>query len=290
MNLRLGDVVAEIFLSYSREDRSIAESIANELRTLGIDIWWDDELYGGEDFRHRISEILSKVSLVIVLWSQHSVESQFVINEAAVGRDAGKLIPISIDGQQPPIDFRGLHTISLKSWVPGDELTRRLQIVLGERLGRELSYGSERHQTGPIGRIAKQASQAWYSDFESILFYLVGQGTACVLCNFSIAFLAIQVEKQSVHLPAWANYAFSILAGMLIAPLYMRPLLANSRLRIAVPLFMASTLMSVPAYFVAVALLEQMGNQVILLLGPTTWLLLLITTLAERAAASKRSW
>ena len=48
--------------------------------------------------------------------------------------------------------------------------------------------------------------------------------------------------------------------------------------------------MSMPAYFVAMAFLRQMGDQTILVIGAVTWVLLLVTSLAQRAAANKGFW
>ena len=44
---------------------------------------------------------------MVVLWSKQSVESPWVRDEAAAGRDKGRLVPASIDGTPPaPLSFR----------------------------------------------------------------------------------------------------------------------------------------------------------------------------------------
>ena len=40
--------MTEVFLSYNKADRPVAEAIARELHGLGVNVWWDHELLGGE--------------------------------------------------------------------------------------------------------------------------------------------------------------------------------------------------------------------------------------------------
>jgi hypothetical protein len=94
--------MTDVFLSYSRADRPVAEAIARELQRLGVDVWWDHDLLGGGDYRRRISDILTRVAAAIVIWSRRSVESQWVISEAAAARERRVLVPVTIDGQEPP--------------------------------------------------------------------------------------------------------------------------------------------------------------------------------------------
>jgi tetratricopeptide (TPR) repeat protein len=55
----------------------------------------------------------------LALWSADSVQSAWVRDEAAFGRDAGKLIPFSLDGTAPPLGFRGFQSIDLSKWRHG---------------------------------------------------------------------------------------------------------------------------------------------------------------------------
>ena len=75
------------------------------------------ELLGGDDYRQRISKLLERTQAAIVIWSRRSVDSQWVMSEAAAARERKVLVPVTIDGAEPPIDFRGLHTTDLISWV-----------------------------------------------------------------------------------------------------------------------------------------------------------------------------
>jgi hypothetical protein len=55
-------------------------------------------------------------TVIVVLWSAASVVSPWVRDEAAFARDKKHLIPLRIDGTEPPLGFRQLHTLELGRW------------------------------------------------------------------------------------------------------------------------------------------------------------------------------
>jgi len=105
--------VTDIFVSYAREDRDVAGKVAEALTQRGFKVWWDWELIGGDNYRFKIREVIGEAKKSIVLWSRHSIMSAFVIDEASEAKKHGKLIPVSIDGSDPPFGFGDLHTIAL---------------------------------------------------------------------------------------------------------------------------------------------------------------------------------
>ena len=104
--------MASIFLSYSHEDRKRAERIAKSLESAGHQVWWDQHIRAGSRFSKDILAELKKSDLVVVLWSEASVESIWVQDEAAHGRDKSRLVPVLIDKVDPPLGFRQYHAIS----------------------------------------------------------------------------------------------------------------------------------------------------------------------------------
>ena len=46
--------MADVFISYKREDRQTAERISIALEQLGFDVWWDFELLSGDKYRNVI--------------------------------------------------------------------------------------------------------------------------------------------------------------------------------------------------------------------------------------------
>ncbi len=115
--------MADIFISYKREEQAIARRLADALETEGWAVWWDPKLQTGEDFEDAIEAALDDAKCVIVLWSALSVASDFVKDEARYARDNNKLLPVSIEEVSLPFRFRGLHTIQLTDWDGGREST-----------------------------------------------------------------------------------------------------------------------------------------------------------------------
>jgi hypothetical protein len=106
-------VAADIFISYAREDRAMAQHLAQALEQKGLTVWWDWDLIGGANYRAKIRDVIAEARKAIVLWSRHSVVSAFVIDEASEAKKLGKLIPILIDQSDLPFGFGDLHTITL---------------------------------------------------------------------------------------------------------------------------------------------------------------------------------
>jgi TolB-like protein/Tfp pilus assembly protein PilF len=105
-----------VFLSYAREDRESARSIVSALQAQGLTVWWDGLIEGGHEFADKIEQALGAADVVVVLWSPVSVHSHWVRDEAAAGRDRGRLVPITIQGAEPPLGFRQIHHIDLSRW------------------------------------------------------------------------------------------------------------------------------------------------------------------------------
>lgn len=105
-----------LFFSYAHADREKASAIIAALEKVGHTVWWDDHLEGGSAFATSIDEALQSAAVVIVLWSENSVKSHWVADEAQQGRDRGRLVPLLIDGAQPPLGFRQLHYIPMDDW------------------------------------------------------------------------------------------------------------------------------------------------------------------------------
>ncbi len=278
--------MSEVFLSYSRDDRLAAEAFALELGKLGIEVWWDHDLLGGEDYRQRILDRIDTARAVIVLWSRNSVKSQFVTAEAAAANANGALLPASLDGSEPPIDFRVLHTVDLKEWVPGNRLPRALLDGLGGRLQRAVDYSEAGKEVGVIGRTAQKITYAWYADFEGIIFYLIAQTFACILQMTTFVYLVQMkfAEDGGGQGTQVFGYLFAVMVGMVMAPLVMKPILETRRMMSALTLFAAGSALGLPAYFIADFTMRKLGADMLIFVGPTALILLMMLALGDRAA------
>lgn len=112
-----GVKVADIFLSYAREDVKKAKLLAEALEKQGWSVFWDRiSLLAGQDFDDVIDKAIKEASCMIVAWSAASKQSDWVRGEATKGRERKILIPILFESVDPPIAFLSLHTENLEDW------------------------------------------------------------------------------------------------------------------------------------------------------------------------------
>lgn len=102
-----------VFVSYSRDDRKAALPVIELLESAGFAVWWDGLLTPGERFSLATEAALEAARVVVVLWSRTSTASHWVHDEATRGRDRRVLVPISLDGCEPPLGFRQFQTIDI---------------------------------------------------------------------------------------------------------------------------------------------------------------------------------
>jgi adenylate cyclase len=108
--------LADIFVSYSRQDKALVAPLVAAIEAEGWSVWWDPEITPGEEFDALISRELESARSLVVAWTPNSVDSRWVRGEARDAADRGVLVPIRFRAAKLPIDFRALHTIDLDDW------------------------------------------------------------------------------------------------------------------------------------------------------------------------------
>lgn len=139
-----------VFVSYSRDDRARALPIIDALTAAGLRVWWDGLLEGGTAFLQTTEAALETADAVVVLWTQRSVQSHWVRDEATRGRDRGVMVPVLLDGTEPPLGFRQFQYVDLTAWkgkaaAPSfQQLLRAIAAVGGQRPVTAASLPSHR--------------------------------------------------------------------------------------------------------------------------------------------------
>ena len=130
--------MADIFISYAREDREWVEKLATQLVTEGYTVWWDWDLLVGKRYRETIETELQTAKAAVVVWSQHSIRSDFVRDEAEDAQQRNILLPLLKEIVRPPAGFRQLQTADLSNWNGGGEHIefRRMMRGVSHLVGR----------------------------------------------------------------------------------------------------------------------------------------------------------
>ncbi len=108
--------MADVFLSYKREDRARVTLIAETLEKEGFSVWWDPEIPLGESYTASIRRELDLATSVVPVWSTQSVDSEWVQEEATLAKRRGAIVPCRIDAVDPPIGFTMVQTADLVGW------------------------------------------------------------------------------------------------------------------------------------------------------------------------------
>ena len=122
--------MADIFISYSSEDASRIKPLAEALEKQGWSVFWDRKIPPGKTWREVISEALESARAVIVAWSETSVKSRWVQEEADWGLKRNVLIPFFIENVEPPLGFGAIQAANLTDWME-DSNHAGFQLLIG---------------------------------------------------------------------------------------------------------------------------------------------------------------
>jgi formylglycine-generating enzyme required for sulfatase activity len=109
----------DIFLSYAREDERRAGELAATLKQEGYTVFWDRQIPIGQTWHSFIGEALRSAKCVVVAWSEHSIKSDWVIEEANYGKNRRILMPVLLDIAEPPLGFGSIQAADFRDWKPG---------------------------------------------------------------------------------------------------------------------------------------------------------------------------
>lgn len=109
--------MSDVFISYAREDRDRARLLAEALEAHGWSVWWDRKMVAGQAFDDTIERQLQTAKSVVVLWSRHSIGSEWVRSEAGLASERDVLVPALIDDVKQPLEFRRRHAADLTRWT-----------------------------------------------------------------------------------------------------------------------------------------------------------------------------
>ena len=138
----------DIFLSYRRSDSELARGLVNAFETEGLQVWWDQKIEGGEDWRDAIVEGLSDSHALVILFSEECNASKQLKKELAIADTLDKeIIPVLIEDTKPKGHY--LYELAARNWLqifPNPE-TKLGQVA--KRLAGELDHLQGRTRAAP---------------------------------------------------------------------------------------------------------------------------------------------
>ena len=154
--------MADVFLSYKREDAVRVRKLVAALRKVGFETWWDEDIPGGAQWETSIEQALLEAKAVVVCWSPVSVTSENVRSEARVAREDGRLVQVFLKPCVPPLFFGERQGIDLSRWHgnPDDPHITKLAdnirgVASGQRVAdQSLAHGPDRSQLRISRRMA----------------------------------------------------------------------------------------------------------------------------------------
>ncbi len=108
--------MADVFVSYSRSDKTRVAPLVAAIKAKGWSVWWDPSIAAGQQFDDQIEAQLLAASAVLVVWTPASVVSRWVRGEARDAAERDILVPVRFDGARLPIDARAIQTTDLDDW------------------------------------------------------------------------------------------------------------------------------------------------------------------------------
>ncbi|HOZ51324.1 MAG TPA: TIR domain-containing protein [Chitinophagaceae bacterium] len=120
--------MADIFISYSSEDKTIVQKIASLLEEKNWTVWWDRKIPLGEAYDLVIETELEEAKCVLVIWTKRSVQSEWVRNEALEASSNKKLVPVILESVKIPLVFKRIESAMMIDW-DGDKNHSELELL-----------------------------------------------------------------------------------------------------------------------------------------------------------------
>lgn len=208
--------MSDIFLSYSREDRMRVAPLVEFLSSRGIDVWWDRDINPGDSFEEVIDKHILNTKCVVVVWSQSSINSRWVINEALEGLDREILVPLLFDEVRVPIAFKQTQAADFTSWPDSVDEHE------AESLLTAIASILDRDEQIPVGELPVSGKAGKKRSFLTLLFTLITLVLAGLLWTFNSTDEATERKLAILRFSNITDVTETYLADSLSSELHKR--------------------------------------------------------------------
>jgi len=109
--------MADVFISYKREDRARVEALYALLLDLDLNVWFDAGIEVGAAWEGRIVAEAEQARAILVCWTFAATASPWVKREAEIGLHREALVPVMLQWCAPPPPFNQLQSADLTGWT-----------------------------------------------------------------------------------------------------------------------------------------------------------------------------
>lgn len=149
----------DIFLSYSSQDRERLAPLVDTFRQQGWTVFWDHESVPvGKTYPQYIEEGLRDSTCVVVVWSENSIKSEWVREEANKAKKRGVMLPARLDHNVPPFGFGEYQAADLSQWQ-GDTTTPAFQALAAAVRGHVDAARAQAERQAKQDQLAQQQDE-----------------------------------------------------------------------------------------------------------------------------------
>lgn len=159
--------MADVFISYKREDSAVAVALGTALQKVGFSVWWDASIKAGEYFDERLQREIAESRAVVVLWSRRSIKSRWVRAEALNGFTRELLVSVLIDDVEIGLPFNTVQAADMRGWNLVDSHPGLTNLVDGIR--DKLGWRGTAEESVQLTRAEEFEWATGYPDLDGII-------------------------------------------------------------------------------------------------------------------------
>ena len=93
----------------------MAEQVVRGLRSIGVDVWWDQDM-PGVAWQQELERQVTELSALVVIWTPASTNSEYVRDEARLALSRHKLVNALHGVPAPPFPFDRINGLPIDDW------------------------------------------------------------------------------------------------------------------------------------------------------------------------------
>ncbi|MGF1455307.1 MAG: SUMF1/EgtB/PvdO family nonheme iron enzyme [Alphaproteobacteria bacterium] len=148
--------MAEVFISYARDDFDRVVPIVRAIRNAGYSLWWDQRMDVGASWREAVAQACDGAACVVVVWSAAAARSRWVLRDLSKAGYRAACLVVTLDATPLHRSLVGRDRISLDGWS-GDRRKDPwpgIEAALEARIGRPAASWSAGEGDGDLPGIA----------------------------------------------------------------------------------------------------------------------------------------